>query len=327
MLERAWPLSRHFLFRSDDLDYARSVLSSLYKSHGLAILDPNNRLDVRAHLVRLSDISFSYLNYGADVSMEPRRSECLETFTVIQIPLSGRATIVCGKEHLESCPDVASVITPTAPMRMRWRSDCHQITVRIDRAQLEQHCANLLGHPIGRPIEFALGMPLNSGGGRRWFGLVKAILDMFDEGTSLPEIAARELEHALMTSLLAEHPNNYQLELNTPPPAAAPRYVRRIEEFIEANADQALTAQAMARIAGVSVRSVYEGFRRHRGKTPLGYLKEVRLARAHEALRNADPATASVARIATEWGFTHLGRFSKEYRRRFGELPSKTLRR
>lgn len=114
----------------------------------------------------------------------------------------------------------------------------------------------------------------------------------------MPEIAARELEHALMTSLLAEHPNSCQLKPNTPSCAAAPRYVRRIEEFIEANADQALTAQAMAGIARVSAQSIYEGFRRRRGKTPLGYLKEVRLARAHEALRNADPATASVARLA-----------------------------
>lgn len=66
-----------------------------------------------------------------------------------------------------------------------------------------------------------------------------------DEGNeSLPEIAARELEHALMTSLLAEHPNSCQLKPNTPSCAAAPRYVRRIEEFIEANAMGGRSARA-----------------------------------------------------------------------------------
>ena len=35
----------------------------------------------------------------------------------------------------------------------------------------------------------------------------------------------------------------------------------------------------------------------------------------------------SVTEIAMQWGFTHMGRFSIEYRRRFGESPSETLSR
>jgi AraC-like DNA-binding protein len=35
----------------------------------------------------------------------------------------------------------------------------------------------------------------------------------------------------------------------------------------------------------------------------------------------------SVARAARRWGFAHAGRFSVEYRVRFGELPSETLAR
>lgn len=30
--------------------------------------------------------------------------------------------------------------------------------------------------------------------------------------------------------------------------------------------------------------------------------------------------------IAMGWGFTHMGRFAVEYRKRFGESPSETLR-
>ena len=35
----------------------------------------------------------------------------------------------------------------------------------------------------------------------------------------------------------------------------------------------------------------------------------------------------SVADIANRWGLAHLGRFSTQYRRRYGEKPSQTLRR
>lgn len=327
MPEPPLPLRRHFLFRSSDLDYTRSVLSRLYKSHGLAVRDARRPLDVTTHLARYGDITLSYLNYGTEVSMQPRRTECLESFLVVQIPVRGRAVVLCGKESLDSSPEVASVVTPTLPMQMRWQGDCRQITIRIERVHLEQHCANLLGRPLRRPIEFALGMPLNVGGGRRFLRLVETVLaNLDDEDLPIPAIIERELVQALMTALLLEQPSNYRESLTSTTRPAAPWYVRRIEDFIEANAAEALTVEALARVAGISVRSVHEGFRRWRGTTPLEHLRAVRLERARAALRAADPSLTSVARIATSWGFNHLGRFSQDYRRRFGESPSVTLR-
>jgi AraC-like DNA-binding protein len=51
------------------------------------------------------------------------------------------------------------------------------------------------------------------------------------------------------------------------------------------------------------------------------------MERAHRNLQSAQPANGeSVATIAARWGFTHLGRFAIDYRRRFGSYPSQTLR-
>lgn len=40
-----------------------------------------------------------------------------------------------------------------------------------------------------------------------------------------------------------------------------------------------------------------------------------------------DRSARNISVIAMGWGFTHLGRFSSEYRKLFGETPSATLQR
>jgi transcriptional regulator GlxA family with amidase domain len=86
------------------------------------------------------------------------------------------------------------------------------------------------------------------------------------------------------------------------------------------------TVADLAGIAGVSVRSLQENFRRHVGMPPMTYLRQLRLARVHEHLREADPAAHTVTQIAYRYGFVHLGRFAAEYRIRYGVTPSETLR-
>ncbi len=58
----------------------------------------------------------------------------------------------------------------------------------------------------------------------------------------------------------------------------------------------------------------------------MAYLKQKRLEAARRTLLTAEPLTTSVTEVATQWGFFHLGRFARDYRQLFGELPSETLK-
>ncbi len=98
-------------------------------------------------------------------------------------------------------------------------------------------------------------------------------------------------------------------------------------EAMYARQDEPWRAAELARLAGTSVRQLHEGFRRHLGLSPMVYLREVRLMRAHEDLVAADQGLRSVSDVAYRWGFGHPGRFAADYRRRYGQLPSDTLRR
>ena len=67
-------------------------------------------------------------------------------------------------------------------------------------------------------------------------------------------------------------------------------------------------------------------FRQHVGVAPMAYLKKYRLEQVRRQLLE-DRSSHNVSSIAIDWGFTHLGRFSIEYRKLFGEAPSHTAGR
>ena len=99
-----------------------------------------------------------------------------------------------------------------------------------------------------------------------------------------------------------------------------------VKDSIAANLRFGFTVADLAAIAGVSIRSLQQSFRRYVGIPPMTYLRDLRLARVHEHLREAEPTLHSVTDIAYRYGFTHMGRFAAEYRARYGLLPSETLR-
>jgi transcriptional regulator GlxA family with amidase domain len=78
-------------------------------------------------------------------------------------------------------------------------------------------------------------------------------------------------------------------------------------------------------VAGVSLRSLYAGFKDYCGVSPMQYVRELRLDGVRKALLGEPDC--NIASIAMRWGFGHLGRFSMEYKARFGESPSQSVRR
>ncbi|MFG2972318.1 helix-turn-helix domain-containing protein [Streptomyces sp. NPDC048331] len=101
--------------------------------------------------------------------------------------------------------------------------------------------------------------------------------------------------------------------------------LRRAIVFIEDNAHRDIGLADIAASIPVTPRAVQYAFAQHADTTPLAHLRRVRLARAHEELRVADPATATVTAVAMRWGFSHQGRFAAAYRAAYGITPAGTL--
>jgi transcriptional regulator GlxA family with amidase domain len=121
-------------------------------------------------------------------------------------------------------------------------------------------------------------------------------------------------------------PHNHIRSIEAAEKSIAPASVRRAERFLEENATNPVALTHVARAAGVSARALQLAFRRFRDTTPMAQLRALRLDRARHALAEARRDGGSVTSVAAAQGFGSLSRFAADYKARFGETPSETLR-
>jgi AraC-like DNA-binding protein len=319
------PLQRFALFRTKDLDHAREEVAKIFCPHRLLPFGPGARLDACHHTVDLGGFSLNYVQYGADVVIEPGQ---LGSFFLLQIPLAGHARISAGRDNVEASPLQATLLSPSLNVQMRWSADCGKLLLQLPREEMERTLQALLGRGLKDPIEFKPGLALDTGPGQRIADMVSML--RADVESAAPVFGRRgagpQLREALMVALLKSVPHNYTERLQAPAPGIAPRHVRRAEEFMRANAPEPITVADIAAAGGVSIRALQDGFRQFRDTTPMEALRQLRLDGAYAALCSPEPGD-SVTSVALRWGFTHLSRFSISYSDRYRELPSETLRR
>ncbi|MBR9829056.1 MAG: AraC family transcriptional regulator [Oceanospirillales bacterium] len=311
------------VFSSHDMDEVHNKVGEAFKPHRFEPSGSTSTLNSRMHQFSMDQISFHRLKYGAAVEVDP---DCLDDFFLLQMPVSGQAEIDCGDCSLISNCQQGVVLNPTQRLRMRYDNECDQLMLRISRQALEQVCSRYLGHSLKHPIEFDCHLDW-----RRspvWLHMLEYITQLQkDAPTCLQQpLISRQLEELIISTLLSQQPSNYSQELSRDSRSLAPRHVKKVEEYIEAHAQNPLTPATLAELAGVSVRTLYAGFREFRHMTPMEFLRNVRLQRVRESLQQAH-MTQSVTDTAMYWGFSHMGRFSQEYQRLFGEKPSETKRR
>jgi AraC-like DNA-binding protein len=107
--------------------------------------------------------------------------------------------------------------------------------------------------------------------------------------------------------------------------AAPARVARLTQAYIEEYYREPIRLEELCRATGVSGRTLQRCFREYFDLTITDYVKTVRLDTARRQLLATLPSQTSVAAVAMRNGNTHLGRFSVNYRERFGESPKATL--
>jgi AraC-like DNA-binding protein len=201
-----------------------------------------------------------------------------------------------------------------------------QFNLTIPHALLEKTALEWFGFV---PNDSLWGAKVGLGGPESsWLSLMEFVARSVAEapGALAEGPAARSMEQIICVRLLNEWAKHAGLDLNDPRQSLAPRSVRAAEQYMIENAACMPTMSEVAAAAGTTLRTLSGAFKAFRGYTPSAFLREQRLAGARRSLANAAPGD-TVTSVAASWGFINMGEFAARYRHRFGELPSKTLRR
>jgi len=105
-----------------------------------------------------------------------------------------------------------------------------------------------------------------------------------------------------------------------------PRGLKKAIEWLESEPARPWRVGELAVLSGVAPRTLQKHFHRFLDQAPLAFLRDLRIGRIRQELLRGAQET-NITEIATRFGFVHLGRFAIQYRHRYGETPSATLRR
>jgi len=258
------------------------------------------------------------------LTVPPREAELF-----LYAPFRGALEIIQGPRRARVEPGQIIVMTPMGnATRKRWEGPSEMLVIRIDRPTMMKMLADEYGLISESFLEFEPQIVVELDKVPTLWNYVRTLWHDLNQPRPCvaDSITARSCERTLLLLTVQSFPNNLSTQLERMHAPASPYYVRRVEQYIRANAAQEITIADMTEIAGVSARSLYYGFQRYLGMSPMKYLKRVRLDTARAALRDARRAHETVTRIALGAGYANLNRFCRDYRARFGETPSTTMR-
>jgi AraC-like DNA-binding protein len=310
---------------SVDLGQARRALNRFFSPVAVGAPNGTDGFRLAMQVIQLGPLTVGELSFDVPVTLIASELSWYH----VTLPMTGQVLTRRGRHEVTVRPGTAVVFRPGHSVYTLHDADSTELAVKIERSAFEAELAGLLGHPVHGPIDLPPTMSLTQGPGRSWSRLIKLLRDELDHPASLIHhpLIAEQLRHSVISGLLLSVPHRYHDELTAPALPGPSRAVRRAMDAIHDEPERPFSVTDLAGIAGMSVRSLQEGFRRHVGCAPMVYLRQVRLGRANDALRLSDPSQVTVAAIAHRWGFAHLGRFASEYRTKFGHSPSETLHR
>lgn len=298
---------------------ALASVTRAFFPHEVIVHGGKEHLDFSHCRVSLGDISFNQIAYGADVDV--RITELQRTHFVLVIALTGDAVVEFNQRNWPLRAGDCVLMAPNIRYRFHMSSDHAHLAIGIPSGRLMGS-----GRPyeaVHNVVEGALDAP--HGGASNLLAMIEYICGELHRGSPLfglqSVIAANEASFLAMIRAAL-----FDREEPGTAPTILPVFVRRAERFISQHLKDDISLADIVDAAGVPARTLYHGFERFVGHSPMRWLRLRRLESARADLI-ASGGELSVTDLACQYWIGHGGRFASMYREVYGESPSVTLNR
>lgn len=315
------------VFRSGDqgvsLGDERGHLEGVFDCFDIAALS-GGAARAKMRYARYGPVVFGDVTHTTDVDVVMASDR---TGYHLLLPLNGHVTTRYLGRDIVGTPRAAVLYRAREDVSTQLGAGVRMANARFDLSYVNRALESQIGERLPAQIDFAPVIEQANPQAWSWLRMVVALSHQLSRDSALLDpLVALPYSESLVQGLLltTDHPYRRLLDLQGRPGGRAA--VRTAIELMEAEAGRPLTNSMLAAAASVSVRTLQESFRRYLGSSPMVYLRDIRLRRAHEDLRAADPSATTVAAVARRWGFTHMGRFAAAYQAAYGEAPSAALR-
>ncbi|PDT50527.1 AraC family transcriptional regulator [Sinorhizobium fredii] len=300
-----------------------STILSSSESRVIAKPATKSGIQFRCEFATADALAIGLCRYEGHINID--RESARDKYLVF-LPRYGLATLHVGGREILTSPTRGAIFDCQQNKGIIMSGQREHLVVVLDRAALYTRLTDMLDIPVSGGIDFSPEINLTAGPGLAIAQTAAALHAGLAETAALRDapLARLSLTNGLIELLLESLPHRLSSELHRAT-SPMPRHVKRAIDFMRANLSKPLTLQEIALAAGAGSRTLQEGFRRFKLTTPMAHLQYLRLDAVHQELMQARP-NQTVSDIATRWGFTHPSRFAADYRKRFGQAPSQTLR-
>lgn len=322
-------LSNYHVLSSTDIDDLRHELGRQFTPHELNVTKKRAKINSHVCSCSINNIGLSSFSYGegSPIQAAVNEGQCSDVIS-LNFLTSGSGRLVQHSESDDISANQGLVIDMAKPFKLDLQGYSGAALV-FSHDTLRRHARSLIGEKAGDiAIQLSKSVDLTTPAGRTLKRAVDyAMNEMNGElGALNNPISLTNLENYLLTQFLTLHPNTLMEAAESDSnPVVMPRHLKRARDYIHAHADEKITLEALATYAGCSYRTLQNIFGKVLGMSPMEYLRAARLEGLHNELLNTDNKQRTVAEIANQWGFIHMGRLAQLYKKQFGVLPSDTF--
>jgi len=323
VMKQVKPLAKYPIITTDCIEQAKIALSRSLTDLSILRAVDRDHFQLQMRGVNLGRTSLLFNRFKT----ETRITAGLPGDSVLFV-YGGKApiTIILDEGPVVVSPQKAALVMP-AKLKQIERTECSEAFIlRTSLSKLLHHFEELIAWHHRGSLIFDCSIDLTNGPGAKLRQIMDSLFFELEHNTLMLENTGlhKSYDDMLQTALLSLPHNQNKKLYEDRRYQVAPGLVRRAEEYMRAHLHETVSIIDLLQICECSRRALFSAFRNARCYTPMEFLTEQRLQSARGKLLKPR-GEASVASIAMDCSFIHLGRFSQVYRKRFGENPSETL--